>query len=342
MLDIRSLFTSPEWYPLSIDFPGRLVSFVRMSRQSYRDTVFLDTRTQPATSETFHFKLDDLLLAAAGARAGSKRILYILHPTFACSTLLARYFELLPNCFVLKEPMILTQMAAASLWRSSEWNDMLNLVLRLLTRTYDPEEFVVIKAHEPCNALGQTLLEHNQQSTITFMNLPLRHFVLSILKSDFRRKWVRTRVPNAARAAHCQELIHIQPADVNDAQAAAYLWLVNRFLCDQLVSGTDESRVLAVDAGTLAETPEQALPKVMANCGVHLTPAQLKSLIDDPSVRHYSKDLSKPYDATSRRQEIAELEKHWGNEADSAIEWATRSSWAFTDAMTASTLHRSA
>ena len=324
MLDARGLFTSPEWYPCSMDLRRRVVNFVRMSPQTYRETVFLDTRTLHVGTETYQFKLDDLLLTASNTPAVPKKVLYILHPTFCCSTLLARYFELLPDCFVLKEPMLLTQLAVASQRPTPDWNAAFDLAVRFLTRTYDPADFVVIKAHEPCNALGRRLLDHNELASVTFLATPLRHFLLAILKSDFRRKWVRTRIPAAARAARCRQLADIRPEDVNDAQAAAYLWLVNRFLYEQLVSGNTAPRVLALEGEMVAESPGLAIPAVMAKCGIHLQDEQLKFLIDHPDVRRYSKDLSKPYDAASRRQEIAELEKQWGNEADAAIDWASR------------------
>jgi hypothetical protein len=284
--------------------------------------VFLDSRTKRAGADIYELRLDDVLLAATGASGGAKNIHYILHTTFCCSTLLARYFEILPSCFVLKEPMLLTQLALTSHQQESRWEEAFDLGVRLLTRTYQPGEMAVIKPHEPCNSLGARLLEHDRAATITFLMTPLRHFLLAILKSDERRNWVRTRVRSAAQdAAACPPLAYIDPNDLTDPEAAAYLWLTNSFLCGEL---SDEygSRVLVLDGGRLAESPEEALPQVASISGLPLDEQLLKWMIAHPSITSYSKDPSRQYDASARRKEIEELDHRWSTEADTGVEWA--------------------
>jgi hypothetical protein len=151
---------------------------------------------------------------------------------------------------------------------------------------------------------------------------PLRHFLLAILKSEDRRNWVRFRVHTAAReAAACPPLSSIDPNDLNDSEAAAYLWLTNSFLCAQL---SDEygPRVLVLDGERLVESPEEALPQVASTAGLSLDEQLLKWMLTHPSISRYSKDSSKRYDAASRRAELAELDQRWGAEADAGIEWA--------------------
>src|SRR6267154_1808610 len=104
MTFVRQVFSSPEFYPLRIDFQRRIVQFVRMSRDTYRRSVFLDFRTQHLGTGVYEIRLDDLLFGIADLPTANKAVHYILHTTFCCSTLLARYFELLESCFVLKEP----------------------------------------------------------------------------------------------------------------------------------------------------------------------------------------------------------------------------------------------
>jgi Sulfotransferase domain len=322
MNHFRNLFTSPEFYPLRIDFKQQRMHFVRMSPATYRESVFLDERTRSAAPGRYEMRLDDVLLAAMGAPNPAKPVHYILHPTFCCSTLLARYFEAVPACFVLKEPMLLTQLALTPEHAVSGWAGAFDLAMRLFSRTYDTGAFVVVKPHEPCNALARKLLEHNPKATITFLTAPLKHFLLAVLKADDRRNWVRRRIPGAGNSTGCPALMNIDPRDLNDAEAAAYLWLVNRLLARRLASGAHGSRVLLFDGEHLAAEPEKSLRTITRLAGLPLDGGQLKSMIEHPSASRYSKDLSRSYDASSRQRELAELEKHWGREAKIGLEWA--------------------
>lgn len=314
------LFNSPELYPLRVDFRRQVVNFVRMSPETYLSSVFLDGRTHRLGSNSYDVRIDDLLLAAESMPFEANVVHYILHPTFCCSTLLARYFELLPSCFVLKEPVLLTQLALTS--RSSRgWREAFELCGKLLARTYTPGQFVVIKPHEPCNILGADLLRQNARVTITFLRTPLRDFLLAILKAKERRAWVKRRIPQVQQSVTVPSLAHVDTSWLQDAEAAAYLWMVNHFLCHQLSSGEYRSRVLVLDGERVAESPEESLRAVSGAFGLFLTDEQVHWMVKHPSAGRYSKDLSKPYDAISRRKERAELEDSWGAEADLGMEF---------------------
>ena len=142
-----NLFTSPELYPLKIDFDKRMVKFLRMTPRTYRDSVFLDERAQ-YVERNIEIRLDDLLIASESAPNPAKRIHYILNTAFCGSTLLARYFELLSSCFVLKEPLLLAQLAAQQGMSDVLWSRCFGLCLRLLSRTYDSNQVVIIKPLE--------------------------------------------------------------------------------------------------------------------------------------------------------------------------------------------------
>jgi Sulfotransferase domain len=321
MSRLRELFTSPEYYPVRIDLQKRRVKFVRMSLETYRDSIFLDLRTKH-TGSGIEIRLDDLLLAAT-AQSPVKPVHYILHISFCCSTLLARYFELLPSCFVLKEPRLLAQIAVMLAGPGNLNNDAFDLAVKLLTRTYESGQMVVIKPNDWCNSLARKLLAHNSQATITFLMAPLKKYLLSILKAEERRDWVRNRIRTAVKeaAGHAQ-LAHVNIDQLSVAQATAYLWLTHRFVCEQLVSNGNRSRVLVLNGEELLEDPASSLHAIMKMCGLAVSEEELQHLISHPSISKYSKDLSRPYDAVSRQKEMEELQNCWGREADAGIEFA--------------------
>ena len=163
---LQDLFASPEWHAFTIDLERRAVTFARLSREQYREYVLLGTElAEQFGFDLYELRLDDVLLAAAGLPLVPRPVHYILHTAFCCSTLLARYFELLPECFVMKEPQLLAQIGLMSTQSVTEWHEMFSLSLRLMTRTYVPQEFPVVKAHVPTNVLGKELLGHNPQAT---------------------------------------------------------------------------------------------------------------------------------------------------------------------------------
>jgi hypothetical protein len=320
MNTMQELFASPDFFPMKIDVSRKIVSFVRMSRNTYRDSVFLDGRTKYLGAKSYEARLDDLLFMAASSPKPTARVHFILHTTFCCSTLLARYFELAPSCFVLKEPGLLTQLALLESVPRHEWNGLFDLCMRLLTRTYEADQLVVIKPHEPCNILGDQFLDHSRANTISFVMTALRQFVLAILKSDFRRKWVRTRIPFAGNASGNPALMNIDPRSLTDSEAAAYLWLVNRYLCEKLVH-SQPARVLRIDGEYLAQSPEPILRSVFELCTLP-EPALTESLSCDQPMSRYSKDVSRAYDGRSRQEEMTSLEARFGTEADAACKWA--------------------
>jgi hypothetical protein len=320
--DLSALFTSPDYYPLEMDFARGVLRFVPMSPDTYRESVFLDKRTRFLGDRVYLSRLDDVLFAASTQPPSIRPIHYILHTTFCCSTLLARYFELLDFCFVLKEPLLLTQLALTPPQSVSHWSSAFDVGVKLLTRTYAQNQMVVIKPHEPCNALAQKLLEHDQHSTITFLITPLSEFLVAILKSKERRAWVRSRLPAASQTVPGCKLANVRLDDLSDPEAAAFLWLVNRFICGQLSSGVYSSRVLVINGNRVADSPEKVLPAIADMCEITLQKQEITRLLEHPAVAKYSKDLSKAYTVDSRRQEIAELEERFAPERDSGMAWA--------------------
>jgi len=335
MTTLLDVFASPELYPIKIDFLRQVVSFWRMSQASYRRSNFLDERAYRSSSEFFEVSLDDLLMCSSQAPASYNRVAYVFHSAYCCSTLLARYLELIPGCFVLKEPRLLTQVAVSrpglsalqvgSLVEASalKWKRVFDLCIRLLARAYGADEVVIVKANDRCNALGKLLLECNDRSRAIFLSIALRTFLLSVLKTQKRREWLRERLRVGKKdAASFPVLAGIDPRQLGDAEAGAYLWMLNDALCRQLCFKTETSRAMALDGEEIAESPHTALRAVACHFELPLDSRELKYVLTHPSIGRYSKDLSVAYDVNSRRREMIDLEKRFCAEADLGIAWA--------------------
>ena len=303
---LTTLFHSPEFYPQWMDFEKNALHFLHMSRKTYRNSVFLDVRTQHLGDPIQKVNLDDVLRASAGNGAKSRRCHYILNTAFCCSTLLARYFELFPDCFVLKEPSMLTQLATIDPRSVSRWQDAFEVCVKLLSRTYLESERPVIKVHEACNVLGNRLLQ-DPETTITFLTTPVRRFVLSVLKEEFRREWVRGRVSQMSQHPEFAELFRdLDVAALSDAQSACCMWLANHLQSQRLCSS---ERVLVVNGDDVADRPLQTLTRIATAGGFAVSEQQLETVVSDPSVSRYSKNLSVSFNATSRQQQLEQLDQ---------------------------------
>jgi hypothetical protein len=317
--------TSPDHFPIHFDTNREIVSFVKMSRETYTTSVFLDLRTQHLGSSR-EVRLDDLCLAAARDRTSSQAaVVYILHPAFCCSTLLARYFEILPPCLVLKEPLVLTQVAHQYAGRRDRWREYFDVTTLLLSRRYDETQTVIIKAHEPCNILGDNLLSSNPRAKVVFIRTPLVHFLVSVLKSQERRRWLRARLADALSAGVCiEELEHMSPHLLSDEVLIACMWTINHRLCERLRRGHYRDRVLAIDSEQLIDCPGETLAAVLRFCGLPLDHDQVNSLVAHPTASRYSKSGSRTFDADSRRCEIRHLTNQFAQEISVVTDWSSK------------------
>jgi hypothetical protein len=320
---MRDLFASPEFFPIGIDHHRRLVTFVRMTREDYANTMFLDYYRTQYVGDPIMLRFDDVAFACRTGPAPITKAHYILNTAYCCSTLLSHYFELLPNCLVLREPRPLAQVANMMDEEDPRWELFLDICMRLLLRTYEPGQAVVIKPYEPSNRLAKALLERDPSATATYLITPLRSFLLSVLKSEERREWVRGRVASAARDASRYGLLTGINADgLTTPQAATYVWLLNYSLFRALERCYGAGRVALANGDALAEAPESTLRAVIKGAGLRVGEKQYQAMISAQSVRRYSKDSDRPFDAASRQDQLNEIDRCWGMEADEGMGWA--------------------
>ncbi len=332
---LERLLSSPDLLPIRLDLDRERVWFAPLTADEYRKFAFLDDRMQRRTSGAYLIDLKSLS-DYLSTRPLPRPMHYILHGAHCCSTLLARYFETLTGCFVLKEPYLLTQIAMLRdclSARPSAWDGRIEGELPgwfkmgtlLLNRAYGAYDTVVVKTNDLCNGLGPDLLARDSRSKIIFLQSPLKTFLLSVLKMPGRRDWVRARLDILKAPLAASGLLPDPTgAGLGDAEAAAALWLYNCWLCRNLLNGTESSRVLALDGEAVAENPLETVTVAVEFFDLAAKKTGVgRELIELESARH-AKDTSLPYDAGARRRDRAEAEAQFGTEAEHAIAWATR------------------
>lgn len=262
---VSQLLERAEFFPLRIDLERHAIVFVELSREALRRATFLDQREILAGSAARLVDLDTLF-ERFSARSRARPMHFILHGAFCGSTLLARHFEQLPHLLVLKEPLLLAQIAKLGNIGSSvglggrAWADGFDTVLSLLSRADADDAAVLIKAPDQVNWLADRLLERDRMAKVIFLCAPLRVFLLSALKSEDRREWVRSRGRGLRVQLSQLPFQHeLVPEELTHAQLAAALWLLNNSLCSTLLAGSSSERILIMSSEELIQRPRESL-----------------------------------------------------------------------------------
>ncbi len=313
---------TPDFFPMKINTQRNTILFVQMSRESFRQSAFLDHSIVLAGKTTGHAKIPKLL-----HRTAELPIHFILHTGFGGSTLLARYLEGLPRCLVLKEPMLLGELStlrndAAPGCEPESWHDWFEVTFALLARGYPTDDAVIVKVPD-CNWMGSLLLDHDARTKIIFLAAPLKVYLLQILKAKYRRQWLREHMRQQRRPmAQVPFLSAIVGTELTDGQSAAAMWLMNSFICRSLLARPDAHRVLVMNGEELISQPQPTVRAAAGFFGLASGEASATAinLLRAPS--QHAKDDQQVYDATTRAADLADAEARHEREMRDALAWA--------------------
>jgi hypothetical protein len=331
---LSRLLATPDFFPAEIDIQRDVMVFIQTSRASLYRLSFLDNRFVRTRPDSPSVGMTKLLSQCAKMQGKKRPLHFILHGAFCGSTLMARHFEELPHCFVLKEPGLLAQLARLKNGTSEPvasepplWAEWFEVTMALLARAYASDTAVIIKPNDVCNWMGGLLLDHDRRTKIIFLSSPLKMFLLSILKMDDRRKWARGRVRQLkGYLAQVPFLTGVTVEDLSDSQCCAALWLLNSFLCSSFVARAGLSRIRPLNSEDLIRYPKESLREAADFFGLTSDEANNTALTTLRPLPYHAKHLHLPYDAMVRAVDRDNAEVRFGNEAEEAIAWAEQMS----------------
>ncbi len=299
-LTIDDLFASPDHYLHS--YEGDTALFVPMDRAAYHRSIFLDGRIQPAATGTMALPLATL----SGSILRSARTAWIFHMAHCGSTLLARALDDTGASLVLRVPLALRQTAIQP--------EPLKLALTtaMIGKRYRADAPTLVKANVPVNFLLPQLAAIDGEAAAILLYLPLRDYLLAILRSDNHRNWLRN--VTGLMAPHLGDL-----SALSDAERAAALWLaqIDRFA--QTLGALPNAR--ALDAERFFTDPLPVLTAAATQLGIPLSRTTLEQTVVGPLFATYSKNPQVAFDNAARLARRAELERAIGPELDAASAW---------------------
>lgn len=285
------LFATPDQHFLAID--GNDALFLRMDRDAYHRSIFLDRRIAAIEGEPTRVPLAPLIEAARArtpARTG-----WIFHVAHCGSTLLSRLIDQPQSGLVLREPPPLRQLgiAAASGRAGPEWEGRLRLAAAMAARRYDPSRPTVVKANVPVNFILPQLLALDPGAPAILLHFALEPYLLAILGSASHRAWV-DRITDQLHPALAKR-VSLPPKAVT-AERAAALWLAQMKQFAAALATFPATKSL--DAEALFAAPAEVATATAEHLG--MGPVDVEAATDLAST--YSKDPARHFGESDRRE----------------------------------------
>lgn len=289
-LTLADLFASPDHYLHS--FADGAAVFVRMDRDAYRRSVFLDDRIEPAAPGAMRVPLAML----TGKAAAPRRTSWIFHVAHCGSTLLANALDALGPGLVLREPLALRQLAVTP----NADDGLVDIELAMLGKSYDPAAPTLVKANVPVNFMLDRIATQDPSASAILLYLGLDDYLCAILRSDNHRQWLRTV---SGQLAH-----HLgSPDGHSDAQLAAALWQAQLSRFEAARAALPQARSL--DAEAFYADPAALLAAAARLLGFDDNAAAVARVLEGPVFATYSKRPGAAFSNAERlaRQDAARI-----------------------------------
>ena len=296
--------------------------FMPMDRAAYHRSIFLDRRISPVADQSMSLPVAMLSAAPRSPLPTA----WIFHMAHCGSTLLARALDDPDASLVLREPLALRQTAI--------YPDTLRLALvaAMLGKRYRADAPTLVKANVPVNFLLPQIAAADPGACAILLYLPLREYLLAILRSDNHRSWLRN--VTAQLAPHLGDL-----SGLTDAERAAALWRAQIDAFEKTLSLMPNARALNAE-DFFAEAAD--ITKASArHLGIPISDTRLDEIVTGPLFSTYSKNPEIAFDNAARIARRAEVESAIAHEFDQAEGWLTQHAKTDTvDSLKASALNR--
>jgi hypothetical protein len=322
MSDIADPLRDPEFLPYRLDPLLRRVLWLRMPAAAREQAAFLDERAMPPAPEGRWAPLAALEAVPPPPRAAHA----IFHIGHCGSTLLSRLLEAAPAVQALREPLPLRTLAdawpsrggACARFSDTQADALLRGVWRALSRPLAPAVHVVVKPTSRCIPLAQALLDGFADARVVLLDMPLRPWLATLLKSEASLTDVATASDERLAWLHARGLATEHALHALDVPAQCALgWLAEQLRFAELARGPQARRVLRVDFEALLAEPSATLATVAAHFA--LDAGALAAAVASPHWQRYSKAPEHAYRVDDRRHDIALAKARFGAEVEAGV-----------------------
>ncbi len=324
-LSQSDILSNPDYYPLQ--FEGANLIFVKMSRQTYRESTFtLPSRIVTEGDQAWRVPFADVvaLTEAAPKVADSFCLFQIAH---CGSTLLSKALDIDDKTLVIREPFALRQLLSSPQTRDPALLENRTRGLRaiwyLLSRRYAANAPVLIKGNVPFNFHLAELFETTSLSRGLFLYSDLEDYLLAVVKDESRCQWAQhVTVEMAAHINALDQFAGLELTQLSPLRAAAVLWLSQQLLLQRALE--QSLNLKPVQSKALFTDPLATVHECATALGLAYSMQDSEQLSAGELLKTHAKDSRQAYSSDIRQQELAQLKSAHQNELDKTQAWMSQ------------------
>lgn len=313
---VAAVRASPALFPLDRSPDGRSVRLARLSEADYRDASFLDGRLLLTPRETLW---RDRATLSEAARMLPLAAHFIFHLGHVGSTLIARLLGGHRRLFSLKEPALLREIAPVLAdgggWSAAE------ILLRLWSRTWRPEQIALIKATSLVSEAAETLLDRMPRARALVMTLTPPAFLNAALSGEAARRDVAAMATR--RLSRLGRRLGANATAASEGEIIAASWLCETMALADAARRHGE-RMLWIDFDKFLAAPAPALDSALRHLGVAAEACEVDALARGRELDRYSKAPEHAFDATTRRIILEEARREHHSQIAAGMDWLQR------------------
>lgn len=321
-----SLARSPELFPLALDPATDRLTFVRISEADYQRASFLDARvlTPKTPQRTVNGPIVEAAVDALPITAN-----YIFHIGHVGSTLLSRLLGSRPEVFALREPAILRTFAQMRLdtqstsrrWTDAEFEARLGTVLKLLSRTFRPEQRALVKTTSFVSELARQILVRPSRPRAIFIFVPAETYLATILGALNSPKEARLLAESRLTRLHTRtDKAHWRLPDLSEGEMVAMSWACEVTALAVAAEGAKDQALWLNFEGFL-EDPTRWLGAAFSHLGIQIAPAQISAIVSGPDMGRYAKAPEHAYDARLRGAVLRDARRDHARQIAKGLRW---------------------
>lgn len=310
---------SPDFYPLTLDFPRRRALILRLDEAGYRAASFLDERLLATASPGAWTDLAEVERATASLPESAD---YIFHIGHVGSTLLSRLLGRSSRVFSVREPALLRGLADAAVDTSPPVLDhRLALAGRLLSRVYRPAQKSLVKATSFVGELATALLTRPSAPRALLLTVSPVVYIASILGGSTSRQALPGLAERRLRRLHRRlGAARWRLEDMDEGERAAMSWV-----CETL-GLTDAAercgpQVAWIDFERFLDAPEAGLAGALRHLHGEADPEEVADMLASSDLRLYAKAPEHAFDAATRRAILARAASEHRDSIEKGIAW---------------------
>ncbi len=316
----KTLADSPEFFPVAFDPRTGSVAFIRLGEPEYRRASFLDGRLLAARPAIQTFAWAEV--ASATLMAGlAERTDFIFHIGHVGSTLVSRLLGRHPAIFALREPEILRTIALMP--PGGEREERIGVLLRLLSRTFDPRSRALIKATSFVSELAPNFLTRPSAPKALLMMAAPGSYLATILGAEHSPAEARALAPQRLSRINRRLGAEWRLDRMSLGEMVAMSWACET---SALVAAVEAApaRALVVDFDRFLDDPAGLLLQAFGHLGAKASDAEVEAILAGPDMRTYSKAPEHAYDAALRRAVLDQAHAIAGDEIRRGLAWTER------------------